>query len=620
MKRCFLFLVVCAGLAAGATSDEEAVRISQEIQARHLPYGTVLNPMYVSASSDELLTYTRCGDSAIWTGHWLAAEAFRYRATGSSDALTAVRRGVEGIRLLVDSTGSNLLARCVLRSDSPYVFGPVNEEKDHGVYAATIGGVQYRWVGDTSRDQYLGVFFGLSVAYESVQDETIRATIRDLVTRMLDRLTGKSWAVVMPNGDISTVFWLRPDQQLALLQVGRQVNPTRFASAYAERRSSAAGLGAIMALEASDPHGSYFKFNLSAITWYLILHLEEPNSTSRNTYLSAYRTFRNGVAGHGNAFFNTVDLALQGPESRRDAETQELLSAWLLRPTRDVWVDLRGKYPACGDNRACDPIPVVERVTTDFIWQRSPFQLTGGGSGQIESAGIDFILPWWMGRVYGAGAGPQAVSAASSDRGVAPESIASLFGSGFPASGARIVVRDASGVERPATVFYSGDKQINFLIPASTIPGPARVRLIGPDGADLQSTLTQVSPVAPAIFTANATGKGPPAATAILAPATAVEVFRCTGPLLCVARPLSPQQGRPVYLTLYLTGVRNARSVWVTFDGQDVPVEYTGAQGQFAGLDQINIRLERSLKGRGEEDLVVIADGVSSNAVRVVLE
>jgi hypothetical protein len=44
---------------------------------------------------------------------------------------------------------------------------------------------------------------------------------------------------------------------------------------------------------------------------------------------------------------------------------------------------------------------VEQRITTDFLWQRSPFQLTSEGAGTIETAGIDYILPYWMGRFYG---------------------------------------------------------------------------------------------------------------------------------------------------------------------------------------------------------------------------
>ena len=62
---------------------------------------------------------------------------------------------------------------------------------------------------------------------------------------------------------------------------------------------------------------------------------------------------------------------------------------------------MTGKYEACGENEACDPIPVVERPYEDFLWQRSPFSMKRDGDGSMESPGIDFILPYWMARYYG---------------------------------------------------------------------------------------------------------------------------------------------------------------------------------------------------------------------------
>ena len=67
----------------------------------------------------------------------------------------------------------------------------------------------------------------------------------------------------------------------------------------------------------------------------------------------------------------------------------------------DQYIDLRGEFAACGDDRACEPLPVERWVRTDFLWQRSPFLLLGGSRGTIEGAGIDFLLPYWMARYYG---------------------------------------------------------------------------------------------------------------------------------------------------------------------------------------------------------------------------
>ena len=110
---------------------------------------------------------------------------------------------------------------------------------------------------------------------------------------------------------------------------------------------------------------------------------------------------RDRTAPHGNAHFNMIDHVLRGPDAARDAETPVLLDQWLQRPRRDYWVDLSGTYPTCGADRACSPIPVDQRVNTDFLWQRSPFQLSGGGDGTIETAAIDYILPYWFARLYG---------------------------------------------------------------------------------------------------------------------------------------------------------------------------------------------------------------------------
>ncbi len=144
----------------------DALRISTNIQARHLPFGTILDPVFAAPNSQNIVSYTRCGDSAIWTGHYLAAEAFRYKVTGSPEALANVKRALAGIGSLADVTGTNLLARCLVPIDSPYAQAITQEEQHHGIFTSTTGSQGWYWVGNTSRDQYSGVFFGLGVAYD----------------------------------------------------------------------------------------------------------------------------------------------------------------------------------------------------------------------------------------------------------------------------------------------------------------------------------------------------------------------------------------------------------------------------------------------------------------------
>jgi hypothetical protein len=195
---------------------------------------------------------------------------------------------------------------------------------------------------------------------------------------------------------------VRPDQQLGLLQVRRQVNPTQFASQY----QSLATLGSLLAIapvaiESQNDRDSYFKFNLDAINLFSLIRFET-DSTLLGRYRSAYQYLRNATQNHMNAHFNMIDRALNGADSTRDLQTASYLRQWLFRPRRDSFVDLRGQYPSCSSpDQSCNPLPVVQRIPTDFLWQRSPFELDAGGSGLIESAGIDYILPYWMACYYG---------------------------------------------------------------------------------------------------------------------------------------------------------------------------------------------------------------------------
>lgn len=393
----FLFTLFSGSALA---SEADAIAISQNIRARHMPFGTILDPIFAAPDSDEIIGYTHCGDSAIWTGHYLAAEAFRYNVTRSSDALNDVRAAMGGLESLLDVTGTNLLSRCLIPMSSPYAQAIIQEEASHGIYQNQQFG--WYWIGGTSRDQYSGVFFGLGVAYDLVGQDApdVRSRITSLTTLLLDFLRGHNWSVRMPDGSISTTFIGREDQELSFLQVGRHVNPSRYSTSYDLNRLFLSPLViAPISIEVLD-NNSYSKFNLDSINLFNLIRLED--SSFKGIYTQAYDILWRHTDDQKNAFFNMIDRALKSPNQARDADTREMLEEWLLRPRRDVPIDLRGVYPACGSpDMACVPVPIVDRPRTDFLWQRNPLLLVGQGAGTIETAGIDYILPYWMGRYYG---------------------------------------------------------------------------------------------------------------------------------------------------------------------------------------------------------------------------
>jgi len=126
--------------ALGRAAEADALAITANIQARHVPFGAILDPIFTLTDSDQIAGYTRCGDSALWTGHYLAAEAFRYKVTQASDALNNVKAAIAALKGLADVTGTNLLARCMVVANSPYAAGISSEEAANGIYTNSSAG------------------------------------------------------------------------------------------------------------------------------------------------------------------------------------------------------------------------------------------------------------------------------------------------------------------------------------------------------------------------------------------------------------------------------------------------------------------------------------------------
>ncbi len=104
---------MAGALAAGG---RDAAGISANIQARHLPYGRVLDP--VLSASGEVTS----------------------KVTKPPEALGNVARAMEGICLLRDVMGRGLLARCAFPVDSPFAADLIGEESAHGVRTGKAAG------------------------------------------------------------------------------------------------------------------------------------------------------------------------------------------------------------------------------------------------------------------------------------------------------------------------------------------------------------------------------------------------------------------------------------------------------------------------------------------------
>jgi len=172
--------------------------------------------------------------------------------------------------------------------------------------------------------------------------------------------------------------------------------------------------------------------------------------------------------------------------------------------------------------------------------------------------------------------------------------------------------------------------QINLLIPPSNAPfdaitGEILVK-VKRQGRVVAVGLMQVEKVAPSLFAADASGQGPAAAVALRVKADGAQVYEPVASYDAAQQRFTavpPDLSDPreqVFLILFGTGIRylnDPAAVRVKVGGEDAEVAYAGAQGSLFGLDQVNVRLPRSLAGRGEVSIVLAVDGKTANTVRV---
>jgi hypothetical protein len=260
LLACLTTVLFCASPARASEAD--ALAISANIRALHMPFPTLLDPIYASPLSSQIVAYTRCGDSALWTGALLAAESFRYKVTRSPDALLNLKSALAGLKALADVTGDSRLARCLVPANSPFAAGIASEEAANTIHQNP----PWIWVDNTSRDQVVGAFFGLGVAFDLVDDPTVKAGVSDLVTRLIGFISDHQWT---PNADITATFQLRPEELQMLLLVARHVNPSITISAPLLLPVATAVQFDLLS------NSSYFKFNLDHMSFYNLLPLQD---------------------------------------------------------------------------------------------------------------------------------------------------------------------------------------------------------------------------------------------------------------------------------------------------------------------------------------------------------
>ena len=193
-------------------------------------------------------------------------------------------------------------------------------------------------------------------------------------------------------------------------------------------------------------------------------------------------------------------------------------------------------------------------------------------------------------------------------------------------AGTRAAVTDSGGVTRDALIYFVSAAQVNLLMPEPMAAGMAAVKITSGNGV-VSNGVVEVRPVAPDIFYFNAS-LALPAAIIKRVTAAGVQTVEQLYQVDPVTNALVPKPidlgpvGDRVFLELYGTGfdaVTNIANVTAVGGFATMPVLYVGPQPEFAGLDQIDLEVPRSLKGRGVTSIVLTIGGIQAPAVTVTI-
>lgn len=220
------------------------------------------------------------------------------------------------------------------------------------------------------------------------------------------------------------------------------------------------------------------------------------------------------------------------------------------------------------------------------------------------------------------------VNSASYATGVAaPGGLMSMFGIGFgsnwgsaspPVSSLANIVVKANAVTPAAPLFYASPAQVNFQMPYEA-QGTTQLTLTREDGKTVAVTVN-VGDANPGLFSADASGTGPAAAT------------WGDGTLLNSGHPVA----RGDYVVLYATGLGRVspsvttgkpapgaancvNPVTVNIGGRTLTPDYAGVTPGFVGLYQVNVRVPADLTATGDVPVTITAAGIVSNSVTIAV-
>jgi len=408
----------------------------------HQPfYGGQVGVVFKDKSYTTPIYYQDFGDSCIWTGVYLGSQAFRYSITKSPEAFQNVKKAVNHLAGLLHVTYTEGYIARYWGPQNPIIYNEQECMKNTRCHKVNDGPYKGNyWIGGTTKDQYSGWFFGMSLAYDLVHDNEIREIIRKCVIEVVDKLIKNKWIILDEKGKYTVLSaGERPTAvyQISWLLIAFDVSGDHK---YIEEANSRVGYFDLLKMkilsvsEFSNLYMQYYGHNLAHTTWYNLLRLGKIY-LPKTSYEKLKEIFTNNIHDRvkltHNAWFNAIFMTQGNYDSAKQPEflmqlRQDLQdfraapnfmyhlpnrdsSTYTLDPVTS-WIKY---FPQLQSilrlikfsikPQASKAFPIKLQCSSDFIFQRSPFEIyeCGYDAPMITEPGIDYLASYWLSVYHG---------------------------------------------------------------------------------------------------------------------------------------------------------------------------------------------------------------------------
>jgi len=397
--------------AQAITLYERAERYLDLYQKNHLPHGLNGDVWWTDYERSGVDRLEGLGDSAAWTGHYLAALALKHSVTKDAKTRADMLAVLDKFDLLTVVSGrEGYIARYAgPADDAGYqkyygVYGKGEDPERPGLGKRAFRGVEpyadLVWLGYSSRDTYDGVNFGLAITWAYMKDDEVQGRVKAIVERVTDRLIEDSWNIPDGKGNVTRAT---PTYKAAWMRTALSVNEAKYGGLKEEYAEICRWISERSSLK-SPYEREYFANNLQFIRLSALCALEK-DPELKKLLAGALTGIYDATRDHLNPHFTGIYVLATGDTDNQEAQAlvQGLLIDFPDPPKFGRVVDHRGDESIEMYNEELTKYALLsrERVPNDFYWQRSPCLSHGSFDLPYEFPGIDVFLPYWMGRVGG---------------------------------------------------------------------------------------------------------------------------------------------------------------------------------------------------------------------------